>query len=393
VRRDRTTTSWHLLAALLAIGCASTTSAQSQRDRPPQPAPQSFPSDPLWTVDISAKPVTAPVASGDRLFVALESGLSARKVADGSEIWKKSIVVDGPMAVSGDRLIAVSTGQVYGLDASTGETAWTELTGPLTAPPVAAGDVLLIATAKQLSAHRVADGSRMWSRELGAIEQRSAIHENRVYVPVSDGKIAALALESGEQVWEADVGIEPTEPLVEGRRVFFGTGAKKFCSFETLKGQLEWCYTIGAAVVGAPASDGERVYLVALNNQLYALARGSGNQRWKKDLRYRPSAGPTIVGKTVSAPGREATLKAFDTVSGTDRATLTLPVTMVEAPVFIIPPPPGLVRMAALAGGLENVWKLTLSWPPPPAPPALQIVPLTELPGQPVPIPETKVLP
>ncbi|HEY7500469.1 MAG TPA: PQQ-binding-like beta-propeller repeat protein [Vicinamibacterales bacterium] len=381
--------------ASLVIGDGSMTLAQSPHAKPAQPSPpaaQIFPSDLLWTIDITAKPLTSPSASGDRLFIALESGISARKIADGSEIWNKRIAVDGPMAVAGDRLIAASTGQVYGLATETGDTVWSELIGPLTAPPAVAGDVVFLATGKQLSAHRVADGSRAWTREVGVVEQRPVVDANRVYVPVSDGKMVALDLASGDVIWDIDVGINPTEPLVSGDRVYFGTAAKKFCSVRTTR-EEDWCFPIGAAVVGAPVTDGARVYFVALDNQLYALDRGSGNRRWKQDLRYRPSAGPSIVGTTVSAPGREAKLQAFDVVKGTPGAALTLPALMVEVPVFIPAADGAPVKFAALAGGLENVWKLTLAWPPPPRPAVPQVAPLTELPGRPVPIPATKALP
>jgi outer membrane protein assembly factor BamB len=382
-----------MFAAALAIGVASIDAIASQTP-PSPPRSQVFPSDPIWTVDISAKPLTAPVASGDRLFLALESGISARRIADGSEIWNAKIIAEGPMAALGDRLIVASKGEVHGLAAASGETVWTEKIGALTAPPVVAGDTLLLATGQQLSAHRVADGSRTWSRDVGVIEQRSAISDGRVYVPVSDGRLLVLDLASGEPVWEReDVGIKPTEPLVEDDRVIFGTAAKKFCSLRRDTGVEQWCFTIGAGLVGAPVSDGTRVYVVALDNQLYAHDRSSGNRRWKRSLGYRPSAGPTLIGRTVTAPGREAKLQAFDALTGSPGAALALPATMVEAPVFIPPAENGLVRVAALGGGLENVWKLTLAWPPPIKAPEMKVESLSELPGRAVPIGTPRVPP
>ena len=128
------------------------------------------------------------------------------------------------------------------------------------------------------------------------------------------------------------------------------------------------------------------MYFVALDNQLHAHDRNNGARRWKKSLGYRPSSGPSIVGRTVSAPGREAKLQAFDTVTGAPGAQLTLPATMVEPPVLFPSVNGGPVRVAALGGGLENIWKLTAAWPPPPPVPDLKTVPLTELPGRVVPL-------
>ncbi len=238
------------------------------------------------------------------------------------------------MAATAEHVIVASKGEVRGLTAATGQVAWTEQVGPLTAPPVTHGDALILATGEQLSAHRLADGSRTWTRSVGVVDQKPSVSDGRLYVPVSDGKLIVLNLASGEPVWEKDVGIEPTEPLVDGGRVFFGSAAKKFCSVRADTGEEIWCFSIGAAVVGAPVTDGTRVYFVALDNQLHAHDRNNGARRWKKSLGYRPSSGPSIVGRTVSAPGREAKLQAFDTVTGAPGAQLALPATMVEPPVL-----------------------------------------------------------
>jgi outer membrane protein assembly factor BamB len=338
---------------------------------------------------VSALPVAPPASSAGRLYLALQSGLSARRLADGTEVWQAPIEVDGPMAASDDRLVVAVKGELRGLDASTGAVVWTDPTGRLTAPPLVHGESLLVATGEQVICYRVADGSKVWSRETGAVEQRPAVEGSRVYVPAADGRLIALDLASGEPAWEFDIGIKPTEPLVYGNRLFVGSAAKQFCSLFLESGRsrrYDWCFQVGAAVIGRPAADETHVYFVALDNMLRAHDRGHGAYRWRKDLLYRPSAGPLLVGRSIAAPGSVPRVEVFETGRGTSALQLTLATKLATAPLLIEPSGELPARIAAVTGGLAKVWTVTLAGPAPAAPPSIPIVPLTELPGQAIPI-------
>ena len=275
------------------------------------------------------------------------------------------------------------------VDASSGAVVWTDPTGRLTAPPLVHGESLLVATGEQVICYRVADGSKVWSRETGAVEQRPAVEGSRVYVPAADGRLIALDLASGEPAWEFDIGIKPTEPLVYGNRLFVGSAAKQFCSLFLESGRsrrYDWCFQVGAAVIGRPAADETHVYFVALDNMLRAHDRGHGAYRWRKDLQYRPSAGPLLVGKSIAAPGSVPRVEVFETGRGTSALQLTLATKLATAPLLIEPSGELPARIAAVTGGLAKVWTVTLAGPAPAAPPSIPIVPLTELPGQAIPI-------
>jgi outer membrane protein assembly factor BamB len=385
VHRDRTTTSCLLIGPLVAWALSLSTFIDAQSTAVKQTS-QVFPSDPVWTVDVSARPVGSPVAAADRLFLPLQSGISARRLSDGGEIWAAKVEVAGPLAASADRLVVPSKGELLVLDAATGEVAWSEHVGPLTAPPLVRGESVYVAIGEQLTSYNIADGSKKWASDVGLVEQRPAATGTHVYVPVSDGRVIALVVETGEHIWEFDAGIKPTEPLVYGDRVFVGSAAKEFCSIRIRDGTEDWCFRVGAGIIGSAVADESHVYYVALDNLLRAHDRGNGALRWKKDLRYRPSAGPTLVGTTVSAPGRFRQLQAFQTATGAPDGQLTLPEALVAVPVFIEPENGQPTRLAALAGGLPNLWKLTLAGPPPPAPPTLPVGPVTVLPGLAVPL-------
>jgi outer membrane protein assembly factor BamB len=355
----------------------------------PEPAVQAFPTSPIWTIDVTAWPVAPPVSSGGRLFLALQSVVSAHRLDDGAEVWHTALEVDGPMAASDDRLVVAVKSELRGLDTATGAVVWTESIGPLSAPPLVHGDRLLVTSGEHVICYRVADGTKVWSREVGAVEQRVAVEGTRVYVPAVDGRLIALELASGEPAWEFDIGIKPTEPLVDGGRLFVGSATKRFCSLfleSSRKRRDDWCYSVGATVIGRAAADATHVYYVALDNLLRAHDRKSGAYRWKKDLLYRPSAGPLLVGASIAAPGSVPRVEVLDTSQGKSTMQLTLATKLVTAPLLIDASPGLPARIAGVTGGLANVWNVTLAGPAPAALPALPIAPLTELPGLAIPI-------
>jgi PQQ-like domain len=363
--------------------------AADGRGTAPEETAQAFPTAAIWTYEVSARPIASPVSSAGRLYLALQSGVSALSLADGKEVWKTPLEVEGPMAASDQRLVVSAKGELHALDAATGAVAWTDHAGPLTAPPLVHGEWLLVASGEHVTCYRIADGTKVWSRETGAVEQRPAVEGTRVYVPAADGRVMALELASGEPAWEFDIGINPTEPLVYGSRLLVGSAGKRFCSLFLESGRKkrhDWCYPVGAAVIGRPASDERHVYFVALDNLLRAHNRKSGAYLWKKDLHYRPSAGPLLVGASVAVPGTVPSVQVFDALSGSPTMKLTLGAALTTVPLLIAAVPGTPARLASLTGGLPRVWTVTLSGPAAPGLPSIAVVPLSALPGLAIPI-------
>jgi outer membrane protein assembly factor BamB len=383
--RVRTTSSRALLPMLVLCVVIVAPVAGDARSDPPQV----FPSDPLWTIAFSETPVGTPAAGGNRLFVPLQSAISARSLASNAELWRAKIVADGPIVATADRVLVPSKGALTALDAATGREIWKVPVEGLSAPVVVHGDLVFVAAAEQLSAYTLADGAAAWmTKPIGTIERRVTASENWVYVPLADGRIMALDSSTGARIWETDeIGIKPSEPLVAGDRVFAGSEAKHFCSFRLTDGYKEWCHTVGAAIVGQAAADARRVYFVALDNQMWSLERRNGGRQWKRALNYRPSAGPTIVGQTISAPGKTEKLVAFDVATGQPTGQELVLSEPLVAPTVFVPASEGVaVRVAVMFGSLVNEWKLMLAGPPPATLPSMKVEALTALPGRVVPL-------
>jgi outer membrane protein assembly factor BamB len=355
---------------------------------------QVFPTAVIWRVEVKSQPIAPLVASADRVFLALQSGVSAHRLTDGGEIWQTPGPVDGPMAASDERLIIMRKGELLALDVTTGKPVWSVQPGPLTAPPLVSGDWLLVASGESIACYRVADGSKMWSSDdTGIVEQRPAISGDRAYIPAADGRILALDLKSGKQIWEFQIGIKPTEPLVHEGRVFAGSEGKLFCSIRPDTGRKDWCSNPAGATRGRPVADARNVYFVGLDNILRAHDWKNGAQRWTEDLHYRPSSGPLLVGAGIAAAGNVPRVPVFETSQGKKTIQINLETRLPTAPLLIEARTGSPARVAAVTGDLQNRWHLTLIGPAAPIVPAIAVDPLTALPGQAIPIGLLPVLP
>lgn len=340
--------------------------------------PQVFPSLILWSIDIPAQPSSSPVAAGNVVAIPLQSGdISAWRLSDRTPAWSTKLSVQGPLASANDRIIVPTKESIVALAGATGKPVWTVNAGFLTAPILARDGWVVAATAEELTAFRLTDGAKVWGQKVGAVEQRPTIEGDRLYVPAADGRLLALDLESGALQWERQLSASPTEPLALADRVYLGAG-RNFICLRTRDGVIDWQWeTIGAPIVGAPAVDGQHIYMTAMDNLLRAMDRVSGNNRWKADLGYRPEAGPTVIGTTVAVPGRSASIKGFDTRTGRPAVQLALPDQMIVQPMFFVGSE-GRQLIAAVTANLKGENKLTLAGS---VLPFLPIAPLATLPG------------
>jgi outer membrane protein assembly factor BamB len=144
---------------------------------------------------------------------------------------------------------------------------------------------------------------------------------------------------------------------------------------------------VGAALIGRPVLDAERVYFVAMDNVVRAFDRVDGALKWQAGLPFRPSAAPLLFGTAVVAPGAAADLRTFDAVTGKTGRAITFPAPL-ASPLSIQASDKGPLALT-VTGAVDVEYKLSL-WEPsmviPTGPP-------TALPGKAVTLPTAQQLP
>jgi len=342
--------------------------------------PSLFPIAPHWSVDIGAPPVNGapPVSDADRIYVALRTGhVVARALASGAELWNRELATNRAIAVDGGLVFVAGDAALHALRGTDGAVVWEHATAALSAPLLAQGGWLIIATGRTITAMRGADGTVVWQRELGTVVHRPAIDGNRLFVPMDDGRLVALDLENGTSVWERMLDGAPGEPLATSDRIYVGAADRRFYSLKADNGDFDWSWRVGATVLGPPATDGARVFFVALDNVVRGLDRYSGVQAWQHAIRSRPAAPPAVVqGIVLIASATSPEITAW-TAEGKPAGTVPL-----ASPPVVAPDLAGgdVARLSVVTGSLARVYELTLMA----AAPDLPLVALTELPGKPL---------
>jgi outer membrane protein assembly factor BamB len=325
-----------------------------------RPAPPRLPIATKWSVPLSTAVVTAPVADGDRVFLALRTAhLVACRTSDGHELWRVERNISLPFAAA-DGLVFIAAGDaIEALRGADGASAWLVPRVKPVAPLVTAGGLVFAVTAEEIVAIGAKDGAVAWRQPAGGVKEPPAIDGDRVFLGANDGRIVALDLKDGAERWERYVPLGVTAIQAGHGRVYAGAGDKHLYCLDARNRSEQWSRRIGALIEGRIAVDADRVYFAALDNVVYALDRGSGNQQWKAPLSRRPIAGVRVLGHVVFVPVAGAELSMLFDGNGRPSGTLTLPgETARDTPPSIRETEAGLELFVA-TGGLSNEWHLT----------------------------------
>jgi outer membrane protein assembly factor BamB len=311
------------------------------------------------------------VIAGDRVFVVLQSGIvAAHRISDGAEAWHVELRSEQAVAVEGTRAFVAAGEAVHALDAATGSVAWVAPTGTVTAPLLAQDGWLIAASETGLSAFRAEDGTKIWSRNIGVQHARATMEGDTLYVPLDDGQLRALDLQTGGDRWTkhpAPAGA-PSEVLAFSDRVYLGAVDKFFYCLDADAGEREWRARLGAVLRGRPAAEGTRIFVTSIDNVLRAYDRNSGALLWHRALPFRPGA-PVVIGTSVVVAGNSSEAQAFEAATGKPAGQIKLQQSLVMPPAFGTSE--GVPLMAAFTGNLTGEWKLVLTAPaaPPPSAP------------------------
>lgn len=249
-----------------------------------------------------------PVVAGGRAFVYDPNGnVTAVSISGGGQSWRRALrpededgqVAAGGVAFDGGRLFAATGfGQLFALDATSGQTAWAiDLETPaLSAPTVANGRVFVITQSNTVLALSAADGTEQWRfrgvpATAGLLGSGTpAVSGNTVVVPYSSGEIVALNVENGEPRWADAVvtgaryqalsglrDLVASPVIANGAVIATGVGGRTI-SVGLDSGNRQWETNVGS--VHTPIVAGDVVFLVDLEGRLMALSRSTGDIQW-----------------------------------------------------------------------------------------------------------------
>jgi outer membrane protein assembly factor BamB len=305
---SRTTISCVAVAFFVAMACARAATAAV-----------TFPLEAKWSATVPAPPAFAPAFDTNRVYLPLQTQqLVALMIKDGSVAWS----VECPMTAAptaGAGLVYAGSEDLIEARADTdGSAQWRR---PIPGRPIALhwdnGWLFAQTEAGAFFAIRSVDGAIIWQKDFGSpLSGPPAPTGERLYVPLKDGRVVALSLQNGDEIWTHKLEDGAVGVLPVGDRVFIGARDNQFHSFSAEDGDADWRWRTGADLLGLPVLDTRRVYFVALDNILRGHDRNNGSMMWKQVLPVRPFTGPLLSGETLIVSGVAAQLYAYNTTDG-----------------------------------------------------------------------------
>lgn len=192
----------------------------------------------LWTAEPGGFLETPAAEAGDLVLVSVRgdddtrTGVVALSLADGERSWRyepqTGALSTGPPSVGDDAAyVALADGSVRAVSLADGSELWranlNAYVNPFSpaSPPVVAGDAVLVADVRgQLYRLDASTGDRIWDHAYNRPVLRSSpvvVAEHAVLV-TSDGGVAAFELATGDLVWEGSVAAPDGGPSVSPLR-------------------------------------------------------------------------------------------------------------------------------------------------------------------------------
>jgi outer membrane protein assembly factor BamB len=298
-----------------------------------------------------------PAIEGGRVYAAGRDGrVHALDLETGRSQW--SVRTDlkisaGPTVGHGLVLVGSTGGMLVALAMDDGAERWrAPLAGEVLAPPAVTPNVVVVRTVDgRLRGLATENGRELWMVEQQpprlTLRGTSAptVAGNVVVTGFDTGRIGAYSLQDGEAQWEnvIAIGRGRTEierladvdatPQVIGQDLYAVSYGGRLANLALESGQILW--TAEMSSYNGLSLDWTSVYVAEADGVVVALNRSSGAELWRQDaLRMRRLTAPTPFGQSVVVGDFEGWLHWLDAFTGTLQARFRAGKTaIVAAPV------------------------------------------------------------
>jgi outer membrane protein assembly factor BamB len=144
------------------------------------------------------------------------------------------------------------------------------------------------------------------------------IADGTVFAADHDGRIFALQLSTGEELWrtELETGFVAS-PAYRNGVLFAGDYDGTLHALDAKDGKELWSFSSELEIDASPNFFSERVLFTSQNGTLYALKQSTGELVWKYETGDQLQCGATLAGNRTFLGGCDAQLHIIDVEQGT----------------------------------------------------------------------------
>lgn len=255
----------------------------------------------VWRVPLGDYLTDAtPALGGQVVFVSVHSSaLEALDAYSGQIYWvfETHEKIQAPPLVAGERVLVAARSTLWVLNATNGRQVWQFHHGvggwPSSGSPSVLGDMVYIGlgTGTQFWALNLTDGHIRWFFDTNdRITSTALVEGENVYVATWHGTIFALNRNNGQLRWSYSLNTTQNQSVVDGvggsmaladGRIFVGDYRGSVLCIDAVKGRLVWKYATGAQVLATPVVAAGLVYVGSGDGIFYALDTRSGRPAWR----------------------------------------------------------------------------------------------------------------
>lgn len=273
------------------------------------------------------------------VYVASHDGeVAAFAAPTGKRAWTvktKLPLSAGPEVGAGAVIVGSSEGDVIALDAKNGAQRWrASIKSEVLARPLVVNDVAIVRTVDgHLEALSIADGSRRWS--LGEQVPRLTLRGtsppvlagDRIVAGFDNGRIIAVDVRSGDVLWDTIVNAPSgrtelerlsdidSPPRISGDDIFVVGFQGRIAMLALDSGQIWWARD--ASSYRGFAMDDTMLYLTNADSVVIAMRKSDGAVQWEQSsLRRRGLTAPAIDGESLIVGDFEGYMHWLDQATG-----------------------------------------------------------------------------
>ena len=234
-----------------------------------------------WSAILPGSIYASPLLDRDRVYAASYGGqVAAFDRTSGKPLWqvKTDSAVTGTLLLFDNRLYAGTTGgQIFSIDAIKGNSLWEKpahLTGSLEASIVMAPEFLLAAgNDSRLTALDLNGKAYYWQYSTSdSIYASPLVAQDRVFVFSIGQKAAALAVNTGQPVWEVDLPapVRSTPAFLDGNIYFTGVSGPFLHIMDSTNGNILTKIDTGDWIESGPQLVGNTLLLAGKDGAVIA---------------------------------------------------------------------------------------------------------------------------
>ncbi|HET8711510.1 MAG TPA: outer membrane protein assembly factor BamB [Spongiibacteraceae bacterium] len=329
--------------ALIVVACSST----DKKEQAPAPLPdfkaeREF--DKLWSHGIGNGDGKlynrlTPAIHEQKIVAAAANGkVEAYDRISGRSLWDADIdqPICGGVGIGGGLvLVATEDGRLWALDESNGKTLWkTQLEGQVLAPPQSDGNIVVAVTfSGDLVGLDAKTGAKKWLYAGGSpvlslrASSTPVLYDTVAITGLSNGKVIAVELASGQPVWETRVGVAQGSSEIERQNDVAGnllidddilyavSFQGRLAALDLHSGRRLW-ETNASSYVGL-STGFSNIYVVAASGNITAFTKNNQGARWEQTaLARRQLSGSAVLDSYVLVGDFEGYLLALSQIDG-----------------------------------------------------------------------------